>query len=374
MTGDTRRERFEGIELLRFVLALGVVFFHYYFWAPHEKLIQFRPGSSALVYLMFGVEAFFAVSGFVIVLSAANRRPLEFLIARAARLGPTLLAASSVTLALYFLLDVQPRVAGAGVEYFRSILFFPLARLGSGLDPSLWSLTFEIRFYLLIFLCLCLFDVRRHSLRIGIGLLGYDLTRTVLPLMTGHPFPTHLDYFKDYASFFVIGMLLYHRRANGRMGAVWIGALLAAVTLSAVRATRILSDMYADTLHLGAVHLWQGAFVAVTILGVMLRSLQPIRGPSLARAFRAVGRASYPLYVVHQLCGYWILNYFAQRWHISVDLRLPIIAGIVLVSLGYGNWLEPALIRLYRSVLTDATGIVVSLFPPRPVLGKSGAS
>src|SRR5579884_4027712 len=138
----TRHERFDGIELLRFVLALGVVIFHYYFWAPHKGLIAYAPPTSrgdALVYFMFGVEAFFAVSGFVIILSAANRRPIDFLIARAARLGPTLLAASSITMITYILLGVPPHIADAGTEYLHSILFFPLARLGTGLDPSLWS-------------------------------------------------------------------------------------------------------------------------------------------------------------------------------------------------------------------------------------------
>lgn len=374
MTSDTSHERFEGIELLRFLLALGVVIFHYYFWAPHKELIQYPPlRANSLVYLMFGVEAFFAVSGFVIVLSAANRRPLEFLIARAARLGPTLLVASSITLSAYFLLGAQPRVTGAGIEYFHSILFFPLARLGTGLDPSLWSLSFEIRFYLLIFLCMYLCDVPRHALKIAICLILYDFARTAIPAATGHPFPTRLDYFKDYASFFVIGMLLYHRHRTGRTGPVWIASLLAAVALGAVRATRILTNMYDLSLHLGHVHLWEGALVTLAILLLMRGSMQPVRSPVLAGVFRTAGRASYPLYVVHQLCGYWILNFCADRLHIRVDLRPLVVFGMVALSLGYGNWLEPALIRLYKGVLIDGAAIVASLRFPRSVLARMRA-
>jgi peptidoglycan/LPS O-acetylase OafA/YrhL len=370
MAADTRHERFEGIELLRFVLALGVVFFHYYFWAPREGLIHNTPGAGELVYLMLGVEAFFAVSGFVIILTAANRRPFEFLIARAARLGPTLLVASSLTLALYFLLGVQPRVASAAFEYIRSILFFPLARLGSGLDPSLWSLSFEIRFYLLIFVCMWLFDVRRHALAIAIGLLLYDFVRTALPAVTGHPFPARLDYFKDYTSFFVIGMLLYHRHVTGRSGPVWVASLVAVVLLTAVSTTRILSNMYDLTLHIGRIYLWQGAVVALVIPLVLAASMQSVRRPWLAVVFRTAGRASYPLYLVHQLCGYWILNFAVQHLHSHIDLRLPVVVGMVVLSIIYGNWFEPTLIRLYKGVLVDATGVVAGLLPRRfPVRG-----
>jgi peptidoglycan/LPS O-acetylase OafA/YrhL len=368
MGSAPKKERFEGIELLRFALALGVVLFHFYFFGPHKNLIQYRAGPNAIVALMFGVEAFFAVSGFVIVLSAANRRPLDFLIARAARLGPTLLVASSLTLVLYFLLGVEPRVINAPLEYLRSILFFPLLRLGSGLDPSLWSLSFEIRFYLFVFLLMYVLDVRRNALRIAIVLLAFDLARTAVPALTGHPFPTRLDYFKDYTSFFVIGMLLQHRYMTQRTTALWIATLIAAVVMSAVRATLILSNMYDLSLHLGAIHWWQGAGIVLAILGLLLVSMRPVSQPGLMPVFRAAGRASYPLYVVHQLCGYWILNFCVLRLHLNVDLRAPVVILLVGIALAYGNWIEPGLIRLYKLVLVDATGTVAALVRFRPAI------
>ena len=362
-------ERFEGVELLRFVLSLGVVIFHYYFWAPQKHLIDYASGSNPMVFLMFGVEAFFAASGFVIVLSAAGRKPLEFLTARAARLGPTLLVASSITLSLYFLLDMKPRVDGAGLEYFRSILFFPLARLGSGLDPSLWSLTFEIRFYILIFVCMFFLDVRKSALWMAIALLAYDFARTSLPVLIHHPFPTRLDYFKTYASFFVIGMLLYHRHVKGRSEPLWIAAMLAALALAAVRATTLLDNMFNLSLHLGAVHLWQGALVSLSILVLMVLAMQPVRSTVACRAFRVLGRSSYPLYVIHQLCGYWILNYCDERLHLNVDLRPPVMLVMLVLALAFGNWAEPTLIRHYKKVLVDATRILSIAIPPR--LGRT---
>ena len=98
MREGSSSERLEGVELLRFVLAFGVVIYHYYYFGPHMRLIALPPiDGIGLDALMFGVEAFFAVSGLVILISTARRSAIDFLIARIARLGPTLLVASSFT-------------------------------------------------------------------------------------------------------------------------------------------------------------------------------------------------------------------------------------------------------------------------------------
>src|SRR5262249_18293808 len=70
--------------------------------------------------------------------------------------------------------------------------------------------------------------------------------------------------------------------------------------------------------------------------------------------FRTAGSASYPLYVVHGLCGYWILNYCTEHLRSDIDLRLPVMLAMVALSMAYGNWVEPALIQLYRDNLTGA--------------------
>jgi peptidoglycan/LPS O-acetylase OafA/YrhL len=361
MSDRTAHERFEFIELLRFALALGVVIYHYYFWGPHEKLIRFAPiDGFGLGYLMFGVEAFFAVSGFVIVLSTAKRTPIEFFVARMARLGPTLLVASTVTLCAYYLIPEQPRISGIDSEYLHSISLLPLVRLGGGLDPSLWSLSFEIRFYLLIFVCMIFFDVQKHALKVAIGMLTYDAGRLLASHLFGHPIPSRLDLFRDYAPFFVIGILLYYRHAVGRPGPTWIAALAAAIALSCIRAFQELSRVNDLSLRLGPVHFWEGAAVACVIVTLMAVSVRGVRRPTLAAVFAVAGRASYPLYVVHQLCGYWLVNLCTERLHLHLDVRPIVLVVMVAASAVFGSRLEPHLIAVYRKSMTEASRVLLT--------------
>jgi len=366
MASRDSRQRFEGIELLRFILALGVCFYHYYYYGPHARLVPFAPVDGAgFGYLMFGVEAFFAVSGFVIVLSTANRTPAEFLIARMARLGPTLLVASSVTLLVYYALDVEPRIPHAAFRYLFSISFFPLARLSGGLDWSLWSLSFEIRFYFLVFLCMWFFDVRRWALPFAVSLLVLDACRLLCSHFLGVPFPSRIDLMRDYAPFFALGILIYHRVSTPRNSVLWFAALIMALGLSCVRSTQLFEQLNYLTLHVRPARLADGILVATSILVLMIVGVRRVNSARLARIFRAAGRASYPLYVVHQLCGYWIINFMTLHVGLRLDFRPALILVMVGSSLAFGNWVEPWLISMYKRVLTDAWAVAEGLWQPR---------
>jgi peptidoglycan/LPS O-acetylase OafA/YrhL len=363
MGNKPTNERFELIELLRFGLALGVVVYHYYFWAPHAGIISSVPVDGlGLGYLLFGVETFFAVSGFVIVLSTAGRTPIEFFVARMARLGPTLLVASSLTLSVYYLLGTTPRLHGALAEYVHSVTLLPLARRSGELDWSLWSLSFEIRFYLLIFVCMFLFDVRRHAFKIGAAFVACDALRLVFSLLSSGPMPTILNLFGDYAPFFATGIFLYNRHATKRAGLPWIVAMAATLVLSSIRATHELTRVNVSTLHLQPVHYWQGLAVAGAILLTMTACVQELHSPRLARLSRAAGRASYPLYVVHQLCGYWILNFTVRKLGTAFDPRPVVLVSVVALALFFGNRIEPGMIAAYRKRLGAATELLQALW------------
>lgn len=366
MASRDSRQRFERIELLRFLLALGVCFYHYYYYGPHARLIPYPAIDGAGVgYLMFGVEAFFAVSGFVIVLSTAGRTPIEFLIARMARLGPTLLIASSVTLLVYYTLDVKPRIPHAAFRYLFSISFFPLARLSGGLDWSLWSLSFEIRFYLLVLLCMCLFDVRRWALPFAASLLAWDAARLLCSNVLGISFPSRIDMMRDYVPFFALGIVIYHRVSTRRHTALWAAASATALGLSCVRATQLFEQLNHLSLHVRPARPLDGILVASSILVLMILGVQHVRSTWLARICRTAGRASYPLYVVHQLCGYWIINFVTLHIGSSLDFRPGLIMIMAALSLAFGNWVEPKLIVMYKRVLTDAWDIVEALWTRR---------
>ena len=146
--------RYQNIELLRFIAALAVVYFHA---VGTLRAVAFPEiGPNPLTELgAAGVDIFFVISGFVIFLSLTrkNRTPIEFARDRLIRLVPA-----------YWILTVIHLVILASVAILRGTevpfdiswtiqsLFFVSQPLGNNLPliSQGWSLEIEMLFYLLV--------------------------------------------------------------------------------------------------------------------------------------------------------------------------------------------------------------------------------
>jgi len=146
--------RYQNIELLRFIAALAVVYFHA---VGTLRAVAFPEiGPNPLTELgAAGVDVFFVISGFVIFLSLTrkNRTPIEFARDRLIRLVPA-----------YWILTVIHLVILASVAILRGTevpfdfswtiqsLFFVSQPLGNNLPliSQGWSLEIEMLFYLLV--------------------------------------------------------------------------------------------------------------------------------------------------------------------------------------------------------------------------------
>lgn len=87
---EAGRDRLYEIDLLRITAALAVVIYHYTFsgCAGHLIPVSFPALRTVTRYGYLGVDMFFTISGFVVLLSAWGRRPLDFVISRITRLYP----------------------------------------------------------------------------------------------------------------------------------------------------------------------------------------------------------------------------------------------------------------------------------------------
>lgn len=104
MTGG----RVNEIDLLRFLAALAVVFFHYSFRgyaADGLSVMSYPLLASVSKYGYLGVELFFMISGFVILMTAAHAGLRDFVISRVVRLYPAFWACCTVT----FLVILAPK-------------------------------------------------------------------------------------------------------------------------------------------------------------------------------------------------------------------------------------------------------------------------
>ena len=146
--------RYQNIELLRFIAALAVVYFHAVGTLRAVAFPEIGPNSLTELGAA-GVDVFFVISGFVIFLSLTrkNRTPIEFARDRLIRLVPA-----------YWILTISHLVILASVAILRAAevpfdfswtiqsLFFVSQPLGNNLPliSQGWSLEIEMLFYLLV--------------------------------------------------------------------------------------------------------------------------------------------------------------------------------------------------------------------------------
>lgn len=92
--------RFYEIDLLRFVAAISVVWVHYTFMnvsRPDYNPLAFPEFVPVSKYGYLGVELFFIISGYVVLLSAQGKTVRQFFVSRVTRLYPAYWFACTLT-------------------------------------------------------------------------------------------------------------------------------------------------------------------------------------------------------------------------------------------------------------------------------------
>jgi peptidoglycan/LPS O-acetylase OafA/YrhL len=268
--------RYQNVELLRFIAALAVVYFHAVGTLRAGGFSEI--GSNPFTGLgAAGVDIFFVISGFVIFLSLTrkSRTPLEFARDRLVRLVPA-----------YWILTFSHLVILASVGIFRGTevpfsfswtiqsLFFVSQPLGNSLPliSQGWSLEIEMLFYLLV----------------AVGLVIKNSVANILFPAVALVSLVGFGLLSDLAVEFIFGGLLgllYTRLKIPALIAVGAGFLgialfVAPVLLGAVDAPRWIT--------------WGIPSMLIVFSAVNLPQLQWKLLPTL-------GAASYPVYLLHMM-------------------------------------------------------------------------
>lgn len=298
----------------RGVFALSVVIFHVY----NSKLPAFPSPwlvEQAFASLKFGVELFFAISGFVIVGTMARAQsPLAFIADRATRIYPVLWAVLLVAIPA-MLLDGDQSLAGHGPLVALGILIGNFLALGPILPVPViygvaWTLSYEFAFYLLGFVVLL---GRRRSL---------DLTWVVVAL--------GLTYciFAPRALFFLAGVLaatgLAERSPLRHLSRAPGFCLIAFLCFWQATSN-------ATSPHIDPVYQWGRAFHWLTGPLAFLAAAAAINGLAHGRGLTSqilqwrpllwLGTVSYSLYIWHPL----VLGTFKS---VMYKLHLPAMLGL----------------------------------------------
>ena len=151
LAGRGNDRRIEELDAIRGLMALLVVFYHYS--AGLHIIMPDAPTTSwSFAWGEYGVQGFFAVSGFVIFMTLdKTQRASDFAVSRFSRLFPAYWAAMLVTTAVVWLAGPSILHRSAG-EFAVNVTMLQSFFGVSNVDESYWTLGLELAFYVLMLL------------------------------------------------------------------------------------------------------------------------------------------------------------------------------------------------------------------------------
>ena len=287
--------RFTELDGLRGIAALSVATMH--LTSGQKTFGRVVEGLPDLGIFQYGVQLFFIISGFVIMMSLSRMASTrDFFVARGARLFPvywTCLAFTVLVLAL-----LSPELMPSASKVLANATMMQRWLGIDDIDGSYWTLFFEMNFYLimaglhwaglldrlkLICLWVMVATIACLALESAAGFSIDERLRIALML--------------DFSCFFVAGIMLYLRHAGD--ADPLIDAVLG-LSLVAVGLARVQPGPYVG-------HLSYVALTATFILVIRLASLG--YGTWLNWApLQFLGGISYALYLVHQNAGFQVIR------------------------------------------------------------------
>jgi peptidoglycan/LPS O-acetylase OafA/YrhL len=341
--------RYAEIDLLRFIAALAVVLYHLTFrgfHADHLSPVEYPGLGSVFKYGYLGVECFFVISGYVVLLSAQGKTLGQFFTSRVMRLFPAYWVACTLCFVVVRLLGPgggSPLLETPVKGYFYSMTMLQYFFGVRDLDGVYWTLSYEIGFYFLIAVMLAFGWLGRPT-RILWALAGWLAYCALTGPITGSS-AFLLLFFPRYAPFFIVGMLLYLLQT--RQGARWqLYGLLGAACALGLRAA---FSRVAENVHYYAQPFSRPVVGGLLALFLLVFLLIIHRKINLGRAPWAsfLGALTYPLYLVHHNVGYVLL----QRLGASVN-KYGLLLGLLGLFLGLAYALHVGVEQRYSRALS----------------------
>ncbi|HEX8578999.1 MAG TPA: acyltransferase [Allosphingosinicella sp.] len=303
----TERRRIEWLDYARIVATLGILVFHYSTATLHGVVTSIGSLEHLLpvtAYGFVGVDLFFMVSGYVVVQAAMEQPPGRFAIGRAVRLYPAFLVCMTAT-------AIVDQASGRDITWgqYLANLLLPGVFGQPGVDGVYWTLAYELKFYILVWLGLL---VRRGKL-LPTMVIGWAAVIGVNRLLD-----LDLPFSEGFFALFAGGALLA-RAANERVQWPVMLALAAMVVVSADHAYEFATTL--DTAGLRYISpAIAAALVAVFYGGFFLLGMAKPKLPSAAFA----GDLTYPFYLLHAHIGYTLLNWIGSPDYQGASLGLAV--------------------------------------------------
>lgn len=314
--------RLKELDLLRFLAAVAVVFFHYAFrgYAKGDMSVMPYPLlAEPAKYGYLGVELFFMISGFVILMTASSNNLKAFFISRVVRLCPAFWVCCTLTFLITLAIG-QPRFTADVYQYLINLTFLSDLMGVPPIDGVYWSLFVEIKFYLMISILLGFKKIEKIETCLVLWLLisataevlAFEKLRSIL--------------ITDYAAYFVAGATFYLIWAKGftttrillLAGALAL-AFYTAIVWAALLETKYPTE-FSPLIVCGMISLFFVTFLLITTNKTAAIG---------ALNWTALGALTYPLYLLHQMIGFMIFNvaYPAVNPHLLLWSTIALMIG-----------------------------------------------
>jgi len=316
------KRRLNELDLLRFLAAIAVVFFHYAFRGYAKGDMSTMPYpllAEPAKYGYLGVELFFMISGFVILMTASSNNLRAFFISRVVRLCPAFWVCCTITFAITLAIG-QPRYSADFYQYIINMAFLSELMGIPQIDGVYWSLFVEIQFYLMISILLAFKKIEKIEtylvfwllISATAELLAFEKLRSIL--------------ITDYAAYFIAGATFYIIWAKGitKTRVFLLAGALALANYTAIVWAELLESKYATEYNPLIVCSVIGLFFITFILIATNKT-----GAIATYNWTALGALTYPLYLLHQMIGFMIFNiaYPAVNSHILLWGTIVLMLG-----------------------------------------------
>jgi peptidoglycan/LPS O-acetylase OafA/YrhL len=314
------------VDALRFLAAAGVLLYHYagrttQVWGadPGDVFGTFGRITTAFT---LAPELFFVVSGFVVLWTAWGRTVPQVAASRLARIYPAYWAALALTSVLLLVVWPEGKRISLGEVAVNTTLMQEAFDVRN-VDGAYWTLWTELRFYLLV-LVLVAFGITRRRVLAFAAL--WPVAAVLVDQATGGFWPTLL--ISTHAPYFAGGMLLFLIYRDGHAPLPW--ALLAG---NVALGLAITLEPHLGTLRAYTAFEPDARMVAAMIVGcfaaVAVAALTPLRRVSWAPLV-TLGALTYPLYLVHQFWGWWVIDSLHAHLPVWLTLAAAIVVAVVL--------------------------------------------